>query len=128
MAGEAFTIEIGTIEAALDGLLKAAIEADLSNREAGKAIDIKLWTLDEIEATSLPTRAESLIEDMARNPIGSACRMGIRHCGKMLFKIGGQSLMREVCDRVAEMVPEKVGYRATLMDKNWDGIGGVWWS
>ena len=127
-SGARTTIErVSAIESALNRLLEEIL-ANEARKRADGPIEFKLVSFAAIDAAAMPTRAESAISDMAKDPVGAACRLGVRHCGEMLFQIGGVDLMHEVIDRVADQNPAKFGARGTIMDHAWNGIGDVWWS
>lgn len=125
----ALATETARIEAALDALLTAAIQANSTpslTPERGptsagvliaEALEKFTWTPTQRAASALLSR-----------PIWEVLRQGIRTLGERLHEIGGFELMTEVCDRVAAMDPARSGYRSAIMDKRWDGIGGEWFS
>ena len=123
------SIQTETIETALDGLLKAIFaEEERQRSERSGPLLFEVLSIADLRSETLPTRAESAIMDLARDPVGEACRQGVRQCGEMLFKIGGADLMHAAIERVAEMDERRYGSRLDIMDKHWNAIGGVWWS
>lgn len=117
--------ETARIEAALDALLTAAIQAnsvpsltpERGPTSAGvlisEALEKFTWTPTQRAASALLSR-----------PVWEVLRQGIRTLGERLYEIGGSELMRDVCDRVAAMDPARAGHRLDIMDKRWDGVGG----
>lgn len=80
----------------------------------------------------IPTRAEMEIAQILRQPVYSACRIGVRRLGAHAFAVTGSTDgMREVADRVADMAPAEAGRRLATMNSAWDGVGNDadrWWA
>jgi len=113
------TPEVKRIEDALDTLLNACLVANKEERARDGLL--KTWSGDELAKMTE-------IDWICRNPVRWAYRKTIRILGKRLYELGHTQLMEKVCGRVAQRDPGNHGRRGDIMDKNWDGIGGAWWS
>lgn len=114
--------EVSLIEEALDTLLTAAIDAPPRKPEPQPIEPIRMADIETIMGR---TEAERKTLDLIANPVGIACRIGIRWLGQRLFEIGGLDLMHRVIDDVAARDLRNAGRRLSIMDHRWDGIGRV---
>ena len=117
------------VERALDALLQASI-ADDEMQPAGP-IKATPFDWEAMERAVQMTRLDREIADLKRRPLRAAYRQAIRRIGQHVYGITGSTDgMRDVLERVAAMDPKREGYRATIMDHAWDGIGegeDRWW-
>lgn len=116
-------------ERALDVLLRFVIEhpsAGKPSESATIAATPFVWR----DPSSFPTRAEREVTALLRDPVGAACRQGIRRIGEHLFKtLGGTAGMSTAAENAAAMDLAHYGRRASILDHAWDGIGtdADWW-
>ncbi len=121
--------EIEGIERALDALLTAMVEDDAKRAPAPlTASSIRFTDLDG----PIPTRADMELRQLLRQPVYSACRIGVRRLGAQAFSVTGSTDgMREIAERVADRVSGQFGRRLAMMDSAWDGVGSDadrWWA
>jgi hypothetical protein len=73
-----------------------------------------------------------VLDEIIKNPVLQALRRQMRWIGQQLFTVlGSTDAMREIAEEVAnEPGHGGWGYKITVMDKNWDGVGegnDRWW-
>lgn len=117
--------ELEKIEDALHRLLQAATEADRAPplTPPRGPISASVLALEAVDRITSWTPAQRDAAALFMNPVAEALRLAVRTLGERLHEIGGQQLMTEVLDRVAERDPEHWGRRVSIMDHRWDGIG-----
>lgn len=114
--------ETQQIEEALHALVTAAVSdtgyvSNLLTRDGPESIGSIMARLDAM------TPKQRTAADLIRRPVGEAVRRAIKTLGERLHEIGGQELMSDVLERVADRDPSRYGRRIDVMDKRFDGIG-----
>lgn len=115
-------------EAALDVLLRAAIAHGRQKPPAEPELtwhgDIKATLFRYRDPKTIPTRRQSEVTDLFDDPVGAALRQAVRRIGEHLYALAGNTgLMHEVIDCAAARDPAHEGWRGTVMDHAWNGIG-----
>ncbi|MBK3397643.1 MULTISPECIES: hypothetical protein [Methylobacterium] len=123
--------QLPAIDKALDTLLSAIIAHDAKRDAQPSETPLRANFVSFDDLASFPPRQADLGEMLA-DPIRYGLRETVIHLGRQIFRLSGSTdAMRDALERVAEMDPRHYGYRATIMDKAWDGIGDDkdrWWS
>lgn len=123
--------ELQKIEEALHVLVTVAVSPEGYAGNPAVPDDgkmFKFWNLAQIMAdgegaTDIQRKARAIID----RPVGGAVRRAIKTLGERLNEIGGNDLMSEVIERVADRDPARWSVRIDVMDKRWDGIG-TWYA
>jgi len=121
------SIPLAQIEDALDTLLTKLLAERKRERQAHGSKPLRAISAAELAAMPLQSDREIWREIVAEHPITGALELAIHELGEVLFDRGGTNLMRDVLERVARRHPKTYSYRASIMDKKWDSIGGQWW-
>jgi hypothetical protein len=114
--------ETQQIEEALHTLVTAAISdtgyaSNILTRDGPESIGSIIARFDAM------TAKERKAHEIIRRPIGEAVRRAIKTLGERLHEIGGQELMSDVMERVADRDPRNYSRRVDVLDKRFDGIG-----
>lgn len=119
------TTEPTEAERALDVLLRLAVDHQRArDAEAAPSPAITATPFVWRDPATLPTRVEREVTQLLRDPIGAACRQGIRRIGEHLFKtLDSTAGMSEAAENVAYLDPMHYGRRVSIVDHAWDGIG-----
>lgn len=110
--------------------LAARVEHDQRQAKAQRG-ELAMHRLMSAQELSGADRNRLRLDAMIADPVKTALRQQLRELGERLFRLTGSvSAMGDVADQVADMEPGSWGYRATIIDKAWDGVGGLhgWWS
>ncbi len=120
--------DLAQIEHALDMVLTKLLAERKRQREApGPKPPLRAFSAAELAEMPLLSDREIRQARIIEDPLAGALELAIREVGEVLFLRGGVDLMREVLERVASRHPKSYGHRASLVDHEWDGIGGKWW-
>ena len=122
--------DIERIVFALDDLVEEIvkrIQTRPANPSKLTATPIKIRTLHE-----LASHQDAEVSEILDDPLGAACRHAIRRLGEHLYDITKSTdTMSDVLEWVADRDPSRYSFRATILDKSWNGIGAGqdrWWS
>lgn len=118
--------EAAQIEAALDVLLSALIEAD--KNPAWRLIPprgpVSVAALAHEYVDSLSwTPAQRKVGGLVGHPVSAALREAIHDIGVRLHEIGGMKLMHDAMNRAVDRDPAYASRRMAIIDARWDGIG-----
>ena len=123
--------DTSAVERALDLTLAALLEHRARQERQHQAQDLSPARFVLLALRKPPTRAESALQALLRDPVAHALGTALSDLGRHLFSLTGSvEGMRAVCDRVADLDPERASHRISILDAAWDGIGSGderWW-
>jgi hypothetical protein len=121
---------LAQIEDALDQLLTRLLKEREQERKkraaSGQPPSFRVISAAELVAEPIKSEQEVWREILIDRAITGSLEYAIHELGEVLFQRGGTKLMREALERVARRNPKTSRYRASIMDKKWDGIGNRW--
>lgn len=104
--------------------LRSALDALIAHREAPRHQGGKVSASVRMDGDPIPTREETFVRHMARDPVEESLILAIRRIGKIAYRRGGTDMMERVCETAADgygFAGEQ--YRLNVCSKRWDGIG-----
>lgn len=116
--------EIAAEIEAVSSLLGALFEHQRSTRESRPIASPFIMR----DPATIPTRAETTIRDLARDPVGTSLRQAIRMVGDRIYEAGGIDLLHFAYGKAGEHDPENAGRRSAALNTAWDGIGQEWFA
>lgn len=124
--------ELQRIDEALTALLDAIIEHDSRPKPREDRDTYELHSIADLAAAAIENAKRSEAGRFVHRlqtdggPVRYALVHAVRMIGKRLHEIGGLSAMHDAMNHQEDQ--PRGGWRVAVIDKRWDGIGGVWWS
>lgn len=123
--------DTSAVERALDLTLAALLDHRTRQERQQQDQDLSPAGFVLLALRKPPTRAESALQALLRDPVEHALGTALADLGRHLFDLTGTvEGMREACDRVADLDPARASCRVSILDAAWDGIGRGderWW-